>query len=231
MRRILLLVLVLVFIASAIVLERYDLLDLNTLRSHHSALLERFAQDPLSAYLLFSALLVFLVSFSIPGTLACMLFAGSAFKLSIAIVLVVVCRTIGGAVAFLFARYLARDWVKERFHGPVRRLDAGVEKEGWLYLLMLRLAPVLPDSVINPGMGLTAIGLRTFVVVSLLGMIPYVVLYTMAGQQLMQLASADEAVDLRWLLLLTVAALAVLLVKRVFDQRFSAKPVGQTGQG
>ncbi len=219
MRRLIFLLVLVVFLTATLIVERLDLFDLDTLQSHHQALLEGFEKDPVPAYLLFSALLVFLVSFSIPGTLVCMLFAGSAFELTVAVGLVVLCRTLGGAVAFLGARYIARDWVEQRFGRSLRKLDAGVRKEGWMYLLILRLAPVLPDSVINPGMGLTVIGLGTFMVVSLLGMIPYVVLYALAGQQLGQLASAGDVVDLRWLVALSLIALAVLGSRKVWEQR------------
>jgi uncharacterized membrane protein YdjX (TVP38/TMEM64 family) len=205
-----------------------DVLTLQALKDRHATLVGLFQEYPGRSFAVYAVGLITLVSFSIPGTLLFMLFAGSAFKLSIAIPLIVLCRSIGGVVAFLIGRHVARDWLRDRFAGTIEAIDRGVEREGWLYLAMLRLAPALPDSVINPGMGLTAMSLRTFFWVSALGMVPYVVMYAIAGQQFMLLASPGEAVSVVWLVVLTGLALLLFALKRLSD-RLAVAPQRETG--
>jgi len=195
-----------------------DLLTLGALKDHHDVLVSYFERYPGRSFTVYALGLIFLVSFSIPGTLLFMLFAGSAFDLSIAIPLVVACRSLGGVVSFLIGRHLVRSWLRNRFAQTIRIIDSGVEKEGWLYLAMLRLAPALPDSVINPGMGLTSMRLQTFFWVSALGMVPYVVMYAVAGQQLTLLASPGDAVSVLWLVVLTGLALLLFALKRLGDR-------------
>ena len=186
--------------------------DLDTLRSNESALRHAFDAHPTGSAMTLAAALVVFVSFSIPGVLPCMLIAGYVFKLPMAVALIVASRAIGSAFSFLLGRYLARDWVRNRFGPAIEKLDGGVAKDGWLYLLVLRLTPVLPDSLINPGMGLTAIRFQTFLVVSVVGMVPWAILYAAAGRQLSTLSS-DNVLPTHWILLLGGFACLLLVVK------------------
>ncbi len=192
-----------------------EFFTLATLQQHHADLVAMFEARPAVSLAVFALVLVTLVSFSVPGVLIFMLFAGSVFKLWFAVLFIVVCRTIGAIAAFLLGRHLARAWVKRRFSGMISVIDRGVDREGWLYLAMLRLAPILPDSVINPGMGLTSVRLWTFAWVSAVGMIPYVTLYAAAGQQLGKLESTRDLVDPQWLVLLSALAGLLFLGKRL----------------
>jgi uncharacterized membrane protein YdjX (TVP38/TMEM64 family) len=147
-----------------------------------------------------------------------MLLAGAVYQMPVAVALVLVCRTLGGALAFLLSRHLARDWFQQRFNRLVKSLDRGINREGWLYLLVLRLMPALPDSVINPGMGLTAIRLPVFVAVTAVGMVPWVVLYVSAGRELSDLARGASPISPAWLLVLTAVAALIFLGKRLVDR-------------
>ncbi|MCK9623119.1 MAG: FAD-dependent oxidoreductase, partial [Methylobacter sp.] len=86
-------------------------------------------------------------------------------------------------------RFLFRDAVKSRFGERLKAIDAGVAKEGALYLFTLRLVPVFPFFVINLAMGLTNLKIQTFYWVSQVGMLAGTIVYVNAGTQLGQLES------------------------------------------
>ena len=75
---------------------------------------------------------------------------------------VLVASVLGATLAFLSSRYVLPDWVQHRFGGRLGTLRGDGEEAGTAYLLMLRLVPVFPFFLINLGMGLTAMRLRTF---------------------------------------------------------------------
>ena len=82
--------------------------------------------------------------------------------------------TIGLTLAFLMSRYAARGLVdtwKEN-NERVRKLDEGVEKNGWRMLLITRLVPVFPFNLQNYAYGLTNIGFVTYVLVSGICILP-----------------------------------------------------------
>jgi len=80
--------------------------------------------------------------------------------------------TIGAALAFLFARYLASEWVEQKTGGTLRRLKEGVEKEGWRFVAFVRLVPLFPFNLLNYALGLTRIRFRDYVIASYVCMLP-----------------------------------------------------------
>jgi len=104
-------------------------------------------------------------------------------------VLVSFASTIGATLAFLVARFLFRDAVQQRFGDRLQSINAGMAKDGALYLFSLRLVPLFPFFVINLVLGLTPIRTWTYYWVSQLGMLAGTLVYVNAGTQLAGLDS------------------------------------------
>jgi uncharacterized membrane protein YdjX (TVP38/TMEM64 family) len=60
-------------------------------------------------------------------------------------------------------------------------LDRAVGQRGALVVLLTRLSPAFPFSFLNYALGLTQVPLKTYVLVSWLGMIPGTLLYVYLG--------------------------------------------------
>jgi uncharacterized membrane protein YdjX (TVP38/TMEM64 family) len=89
----------------------------------------------------------------------------------------------GATLAFLIARYVARDWVTRRLkkYPQAAALDRAIEKNGFKAVVLLRLQPVLPFNILNYALGLTSIRLRDYMLASWIGMFPATVLYVYLG--------------------------------------------------
>jgi uncharacterized membrane protein YdjX (TVP38/TMEM64 family) len=89
----------------------------------------------------------------------------------------------GATLAFLIARYLARDWVTRRIkkYPQAAVMDRAIQKNGFKAVVLLRLQPVLPFNVLNYALGLTSIRLRDYMLASWIGMFPATVLYVYLG--------------------------------------------------
>jgi uncharacterized membrane protein YdjX (TVP38/TMEM64 family) len=74
----------------------------------------------------------------------------------------------GATLAFLIARYLARDWVTRRIkkYPQAAAMDRAIEKNGFKAVVLLRLQPVLPFNILNYALGLTSIRLRDYMLAS-----------------------------------------------------------------
>jgi membrane protein DedA with SNARE-associated domain len=115
--------------------------------------------------------------------------AGALFGLWKGTLIVSFASSIGALAAFLTARYLLREAVQRRFAERLEVIDAGIERDGALYLFSLRMVPIFPFFLINLAMGLTAIRAWTFYWVSQLGMLAGTMVYVNAGRQLASLQS------------------------------------------
>ncbi len=116
--------------------------------------------------------------------------------------------TIGAALSFLIARYLAADWVARRAGGFLQRLIAGVEAEGWRFVAVTRLAPFVPFNLLNYALGLTRIRFDQYVVASLVCMAPGTAALGFAGRE--ALAGQTSAIQNSLLALGLLALLAFL---------------------
>jgi hypothetical protein len=63
--------------------------------------------------------------------------------------------TLGATLAFLAARYVASDWVARKTAGRLGQLLDGVQAEGWRFVALTRLVPLVPLNLLNSALGLT----------------------------------------------------------------------------
>ena len=133
----------------------------------------------------------------VPGS-ALTIGAGVVYGLGWGFVAVSAGSTLGATLAFLVARYLAR----ERVEGWAARnprfaaLDLAVGREGWKIVLLTRLSPVFPFNLLNYLYGLTRVRLGAYVLASWLGMMPGTLLYVylgFAGRAVAQAAAGSSA--------------------------------------
>jgi uncharacterized membrane protein YdjX (TVP38/TMEM64 family) len=89
--------------------------------------------------------------------------------------------TMGAALAFLVARYLGADWVTRRTGARLQRLNDGVASEGWRFVAMVRLVPLLPFNLLNYALGLTRIPFVPYVLATWVFMLPGAFVYTWLG--------------------------------------------------
>jgi uncharacterized membrane protein YdjX (TVP38/TMEM64 family) len=127
----------------------------------------------------------------------------------------------GASLAFLIARYLAADWFGHRLKGSLGILVHRIEDEGWRFVALVRLVPILPFAVVNYSLGLMRIKLSHYVFTSLLCMIPGVFAYSYLGDAGHRALNGEEAV-LKILWGVSMLA-ALLLIPLLLRRRRSAK--------
>ena len=145
---------------------------------------ERFASHPVATALIFFVVYVAATAFSLPVGAVLTIIGGMTFGLVIGTGLVSFASTIGATLAFLFSRFILKDWVQQKLGAYLQPINRGMAKDGAFYLFTLRLIPVFPFWVINLLTGLTPIRTWTYYWVSQLAMFPATVVYVYAGAEL-----------------------------------------------
>ena len=133
------------------------------------------------------------------------------FGVGTAFGVMVVGSAISAALAFLIARYLARDAFAERLTGTdgFARLAALVEEHDWAVIPLLRIVPVAPFAVVNYGFGLTGISFWRYFGYSELAMIPMNAVLVLGAGLFYDAATRGTA---SWPLLALAGAAALVLV-------------------
>jgi uncharacterized membrane protein YdjX (TVP38/TMEM64 family) len=125
--------------------------------------------------------------------------AGFAFGLWKGFLVVSAGATLGAALAFLIARFVARDKVEviARGNEKFREIDSAISEQGAKLIFLLRLSPVIPFNLSNYLYGLTGVKFWPYVLVSWIGMMPGTFLYVYigtAGKAAVSVAAGGETV-------------------------------------
>ncbi len=195
--------------------QRY--LDLDTVKANRDALLgftqDHFAGALAIAFIIYAAA----TAFSLPGGLVLSLVMGFIFGRWVGTVLVVSAATVGAALVFSAARYLLADAARRRMGALGEKISAGFTENGFNYLLFLRLVPLFPFFLVNLAPAFTSISLRTFVLATLIGIIPGSFVYVNLGRTLGRIDSLSGLVSTEtigaFVLLGLLSLLPVLLKK------------------
>lgn len=159
----------------------------------------------------FAALYAGLTLLLVPGMLLTMA-SGFLFGPVLGTALAVAGGAVGATVAFLIGRRLGREQVR-RLAGPrTQRIDAYLRDHGVASLMIARIIPGMPYSVLNYAAGVTGISARDYVVGTALGLVPGGLAYAMVG------AGLDDPASPRFLggvgLVVAVLAAGTLLDRR-----------------
>ena len=186
-------------------------LSLETIKANRDALLafadRNFAAALAIAFVVYAGA----IALSLPGGLVLSLAMGFIFGRWVGTVLVVVAATVGATLVFLAARYLFADWARKRLGSVGEKINAGFTENAFAYLLFLRLVPAFPFFLVNLAPAFTAIPLRTYVLATLIGIIPGTFVYVNLGQTLGRIESLKGLVSRETLLAFALLGLFALL--------------------
>lgn len=172
------------------------------------------------------------VAFAFPATWVLTVMGSAIFGLLVGGLLAAVGATLGATALFLAARTAFGDVLRKNAQGFVAKVSAGFERNAFSYLLALRLAPILPFTVVNVLPAFFKVSVPVFVAATLIGILPGVFVYAFIGAGLDDIVAtaaaqgrAPELADLvspaLTLGLLGLAVLAILptLVRAVLARR------------
>ncbi len=229
--------LLLLLAATAFVLamgwQRY--LTLQALAENREALRGYIDGNMLLSLLGFIALYVVVVALSLPGGAVLTLAGGFLFGWFIGGVASIVGATIGATIVFVIARSAMSDVLAARAGPFLSRFRQGFQQDAFSYLLFLRLVPIFPFWLVNLAPGLLGVGFWTYVVTTLLGIVPGTFAYSLAGSGLDSVIEAQQAAYQSCLAKMGPGGQELLLVHarsgRAFDAGADCWARGAGGRG
>lgn len=170
----------------------YENAILGWMQSNQQWLHSYMQNNPVWGAFAFTAVFALVLGFYIPGGIVLMLMVGAIFPLWEANLIANTGNLLGATIGFFLSRYLLHDEVQNCYGKRLKRINDGVKANGWLYLLVLRIAPVLPSPVVNLSMGLTPMRPLTYMAATLLGRIPMTALYVNLGAELSEIDNLSD---------------------------------------
>lgn len=186
------------------------------------ALIGRYGALAPAIYILVYALAPVLFLPGLPITIV----GGILFGPVWGVVYTIIGSTIGASLAFLVARYAARDWVAAKLTGPIwEKLDSEVAQHGWKVVAFTRLIPAFPFNLLNYAFGLTKVSFIHYVVASFICMLPACIAFIVFSSSLLGLIKGTvSAMALLGIGLIVLVSLIPVLYRR-FKGRQAVEPV------
>ena len=165
----------------------------------------------------------------VPG-LILTLGAGAVFGIWKGFLLVSIASTIAASTAFLLGRQFTGKWLlsKIRQNSRMDALRDAIESEGWKIVILARLSPLIPYTMLNYMFSLTSIRFSHYVIASWLGMIPGTLIYVYIGS-LGSLGTDREKTAIEWMLIATgiiATATGIILISRSASKEMTKRLEG-----
>lgn len=155
---------------------------------------------------------------AVPGSSVFMVAAGLLFGTGLGMLYALIGASVGATLLFLLSRYFVGAWVQNRYKDNLEGFNREIEAHGHKYLLLIRLLALLPFCLVNMLSGLTTLSVKTYVWVTLIGLIPVSLVYAYAGNQVAQFQTVDDFFSLKsitavWFFFIFKIALVPAVIK------------------
>jgi uncharacterized membrane protein YdjX (TVP38/TMEM64 family) len=124
------------------------------------------------------------------------------------------------AMGFGIGRALGRDLVQKLSRSRLHRLLLPAERHGFLTVLAVRILPIAPFTLVNFVVGASGIRFHDFILASLVGRIPGIIILTVAGLQIQDFLRNPA---LGSLLVLGITLVTVPFLTRRLWKRFTSR--------
>ena len=198
----------------------HRLLSWPALVAHEQALRAMAAARPMATAAAYVALYICVVTSGIPGAVWMTLAGGLLFGTARGAALAVLGAGTGGVLIFLAARHLLAGLVRR--HAPpalMHRVREGIDRDGFSYLLAIRLVPLVPFWLTDLAAAASGLRLAPYAAATFIGIVPATTIFASIGAGLDGMLARGQRPDLGLVLtppvllpLLGLAALSLLPV-------------------
>lgn len=217
-------------IAAAFAFGVGDYLSFEALRENRDVLMALVKEQALLAVLTFVALYAISTALSLPGGAVLSIAGGFLFGSILGTVWIVIGATLGAVGIFLAAKTALGEVLKAKAGPWLKKMETGFRDNAFNYLLVLRLVPLFPFFVVNLVPAFLGVGLRTFTIATLIGIIPGAFVFASVGAGLgsvfEQGGDFSPAAALTPEVITALVGLAILALVPVGYQKLKARRPG-----
>jgi uncharacterized membrane protein YdjX (TVP38/TMEM64 family) len=152
-----------------------------SLVAHRAEWAADVAAHPIAAPFAFLGIYAVAVALSLPVGLWLSLLGGLLFGTVLGGALTVLAAGTGAVILFLLTRGLLAPFFEDKLAGPIAKIRPGLERDGFSYLLALRLMPVFPFWLVNLAPALIGMRLAPYAAATFIGMVPTSFVFNAVG--------------------------------------------------
>ena len=186
----------------ALGLNRY--VSFYKLRMYHHDLTDFVALHYAKALLLYAGIYLLFVALSLPGAVWLTVIGGFLFGIVPAVIVTVLAATSGACLLFLATKSSLGEYLHAHAGPWLAKVERGFAENQWSYMLVLRLAPVVPFFIANLIPAFLGVPLHIFAITTLIGIIPATAIFATIGDGLGDVLENSEMLSWHGLLTLEI---------------------------
>jgi uncharacterized membrane protein YdjX (TVP38/TMEM64 family) len=164
-----------------------------------------------------SSILIFMacyiaINLWFPGAAVITLLGGYLYETVLGAIYVDTAAVIGALLGFWMSRYYFGNWVQKKWHSKLVNFNQQVAEHGYIFLILIRMIPFLPYSLVNILAGMTKISAKTMVWTTAVGSLPGILIFTYAGNQLLTMRSVKDVMTPKVIVACTLLVIFVATV-------------------
>lgn len=172
------------------------------------------------APLIYIALFSILPTFFMPVTILAMA-AGYVFGILPAGIYTFIAAFINSTLTYFLGKYVAYDFINdlanEKYPDVYNKLkEKSNGKEGFIFMLIVRLLPFVPYTLLNYMSGAVGFSYPVFISSSMLGILPGIFIYTNIGTNLSELGSKNFYISI--LIFVIFVSITTLIAKKYYGK-------------
>jgi len=219
-KRVVIVILFLSGIALFFLLDGPQYLTVESLIAHRDELISFASENLVAMWFGWALLFSVVMLFGLPLGALLSLATGLIFGRWSGTLLLVLAGTLSAVLVFLTARYVFAESARKKLekYPLTARILEGFHADAFHYLLFLRLVPLFPFWPVNLVPAFTKITTRTFVLATLIGMVPGSFIFASLGHSLKKVDRLEQLFSLEMiasLIALGLLALLPVIVKRL----------------
>ncbi len=170
-----------------------EYLSFDALRENRHLLMMLVEDHAILSIVAFAAVYALVTALSVPGGAVLSIAGGFLFGSFLGTGAIVIGATVGATAIFLAARTAFGEALRKRAGPWLARMEEGFKENAFSYLLVLRLVPLFPFFVVNLVPALLGVPLRTYVLGTMIGIIPGSFVFASVGAGLGSVFDSDQA--------------------------------------
>lgn len=188
------LLIILIFL-SFFVFDLDNFFTINYFKQHYQFIENYTKENFLISLLFFYSFFLILLFFFLPVSTFMLICSGFLFAPHICIPLSILIITIGGTLNFFMLKKITFLSILSKASTWVDKIDKNFKNNEIQFLLLLRLIP-MPFIIQNAMTVILNVSLKFFFFTTLFGIIPYGVIYSLAGLQLKKIISSHDSISI-----------------------------------
>lgn len=158
-------------------------INLQTIKDNQQLLLMFIHKRPIFSGIMYSIIFFIVTLTALPATLALLTIGGFLFGTLAGSLYALAAMLASSVTIFTLSKRMFGDYVQHKYAHELTRFNNNFKHYGFYYLIIVRAIPIIPFFIVNAAAGFTRMGTTTFIVSTLIGMLPTIISCCYLGSQ------------------------------------------------